>query len=675
MNRLQDTASPYLLQHADNPVDWWPWCPEAFDEARRRDVPVFLSVGYSSCHWCHVMAHESFEDDAVAEVLNADFVSIKVDREERPDVDSVYMGAVQAMTGHGGWPMSVFCAPDGTPFHAGTYWPKQSRGGMPGFLQVLAAVTRAWNADRDSVDNLGARLTEHLRRGTSLAADADSPKPDAQLAEAARSGCVQGWDRELGGFGRAPKFPQAMTIDFLLAHHVRTGDADALAAATHALDAMSAGGIHDQIRGGFARYSTDAHWLVPHFEKMLYDNALLLRAYTHAAWLTGSARYRFVALRIADWLTTAAQTDEGGFVSAFDADSEGVEGKFFVWTAEEFADVVATTGEDADEWAGRYGVTASGNFTLEDGSGRATILHESEAFDFDDAELCQRRHRVDEALAARRSERVPPGVDDKVLTSWNALAIESLAEAGVAFDRPDLVQAARRGAEFLADCLVVDRQLHHTWTSRRGPQVPAFAEDVAGLARGLLVLFDADQDPRWFRWAQELATDADERFRDTDGTYFDTAADAEELLARPKATWDNANPSPSSVMAEAHLRLSGLTGESVHAERADEILRAFAASVTAAPTGHGELLRALEHSLDAREVAIVGDSTDRDPLVRAYRRRWRPGTVLALGDGLTAVVPLLAERPTVNDQAAAYVCRNFACERPVTTPDELLGLL
>jgi uncharacterized protein YyaL (SSP411 family) len=677
-NRLATASSPYLLQHADNPVDWWPWSPEAFDEARRRDVPVFLSVGYSSCHWCHVMAHESFEDDDVAKVLNDTFVSIKVDREERPDVDSVYMGAVQAMTGQGGWPMSVFCSPEGTPFHAGTYWPKQSRGGMPGFLQVLAAVTRAWDTDRDSVNDLGGRLTEHLRRGAAVGTvgtGADAVEPDAGLALAARSGCLQGWDRELGGFGGAPKFPQAMTIDFLLAHHVRTGDDEALAAATHALDAMSAGGIHDQIGGGFARYATDAHWLVPHFEKMLYDNALLLRAYTHAAWVTGAARHRFVALRIADWLTTVAQTDEGGFVSAFDADSEGVEGKFFVWAAEEFAEVVSTVGEEPDEWAARYGVTPAGNFALEDGSGRATILHEAQPFDFDDADLVERRRRVDHALAERRATRVPPGTDDKVLTSWNALAIEALAEAGVALARPDLVEAARRGAEFLADHLLVDGLLHHTWTPRRGPQVPAFAEDVAGLARALLVLFDADQDPRWFRWSQDLAVDADDRFRDTDGTYFDTATDAEELLARPKATWDNANPAPSSVMAEAHLRLAGLTGDPVHAERADAVLRAFAASATAAPTGHGELLRALERSLDAREVAIVGAPADRASLVDTYRRAWRPSTVLALGDGTTPVVPLLTDRTTVDGRPAAYVCRNFACARPVTTAAGLAALL
>ena len=680
-NRLVDASSPYLRQHKDNPVDWKEWGDEAFAEARRRDVPIFLSVGYASCHWCHVMAHESFEDPDVADVLNADFVSVKVDREERPDVDSVYMGAVQAMTGHGGWPMSVFCTPDGVPFHAGTYWPKQPRGGMPGFVQVLTAVTRAWRDDRDSIDDLGQRLTEHLQRATSVAPGAGPA--DEALAEKARAGCLAGWDRDLGGFGPAPKFPQAMTIDFLLAHHRRTGEAESLAAATSSLDAMAAGGIHDQVGGGFARYSTDSYWLVPHFEKMLYDNALLLRAYSHAYWLTGSTRHRFVAERTAAWLTTVARLPAGGFVSGFDADSEGVEGKYFVWDPAEFADVVRSAGEEPDEWAERYGVSPQGNFTLEDTGQRASILHENIPFDFDDPALVERRELIDRHLEQQRAKRVPPGVDDKVLTSWNALAIEALAEAAVALRRPDFLTTAQDAAQFLNERLVVGGRLHHVWTERSGAAIGAFAEDIAYLCRALLVLFDADQDARWLRWAEQLCEEGDRRFRDEDGTYFDTAHDAEALLARPKATWDNATPAPSSVMADAHLRLAGLTGDPVHAERAAAVLQALGTSISAAPTGHGELLRALERSLDGKEVAIVGRPEARASLVEAYRRRWHPGAVLAVGGGEAVEspsdagggIPLLADRPTVDGQAAAYVCRSFVCERPVTSPAELLEIL
>lgn len=675
MNRLVNAASPYLRQHADNPVQWFEWQPEAFDEAKRRDVPIFLSVGYSSCHWCHVMAHESFEDDTVAQVLNADYVSIKVDREERPDVDSVYMGAVQAMTRRGGWPMSVFCTPEGVPFHAGTYWPKLPRGGMPGFVQVLEAVTRAWSTDRDSINDLGARLTEHLEQASTVARSTRTA--DGKLAELARYGCLQAWDRSLGGFGSAPKFPQAMTINFLLAHHVRTGDADALAAASQSLDAMAAGGIHDQIGGGFARYATDAHWLVPHFEKMLYDNALLLRSYTHAYWLSGNPRYRYVAERTAGWLTTTAMNDQGAFVAGFDADSEGVEGKYFVWTPEEFNEVVASTGENPAEWSQRYGLTQSGNFALEDTGQRVTILHETMPFEWDDEDVVRRKNAVDAALVQRRAQRIPPGTDDKVLTSWNALAIESLAEAGMVLERPELIHAAVRCAQFIAEHLTVDGRVHHTWTSRGGAAVGAFAEDIAYLCRALLVLYEVTQEPRWFAWAQDLATEADSAFLDeADGVYFDTATGAESLIARPKTTWDNAQPAPSSVMAHAHLRLAGLTGDPLHLDRAQSLLDAFADSAAAAPTGHGELLGALERALDAKEVAIVGPAAAREDLVEVYRQSWRPGAVLATGDGSeTSGIPLLADRPLVDGQPSAYVCRQFVCERPVTQPDILADLL
>ncbi|MGI8574204.1 MAG: thioredoxin domain-containing protein [Egibacteraceae bacterium] len=677
MNRLRHASSPYLRQHAENPVDWREWGDEAFREAAERDVPVFLSVGYASCHWCHVMAHESFEDDGIARVLNSDYVPVKVDREERPDVDSVYMGAVQAMTGQGGWPMSVFLTPDRRPFFAGTYWPKESRHGMPGFVQVLAAVGVAWEQQRNQVLESSARITEHLASARELPSGGQAPV-DERLAERAAQLAVRAWDREHGGFGAAPKFPQAMTIDFLLAHHVRTGDDEALRAAMHSLEAMSRGGIHDQVGGGFARYSVDAFWLVPHFEKMLYDNALLLRAYTHAWQVTGSARFRRVARATADFLLGELRHPEGGFCSSFDADSEGREGRFYVWRDEEFRALVAGAGEDPDTWARLLGVTPQGNFRdphhPEDPP--ATVLSEVGELE-GDAAWQERWQRVRAALLSRRRERVPPGLDDKVLTSWNGLAIGALAEAGAALGEPRYVHAAETAAAFIRAELVRDGRLQHTWREGHGPSVPAFLEDVAFLAQGLLSLYEADLDPSWLAWVQTLAEDADARFTDeAGGGWFATADDGEELLTRPKELWDNATPSGSSVMVDVHLRLGALTGDQDHTDRAERALEAFAPAAMQAPTGFGELLRGLERRLGGpREVAVVGDRSDArlEALLNVYRSAWRPASVLAAGPD--EHVALLAGRGLVQGRPAAYVCRDFTCERPVTEPEELATLL
>jgi uncharacterized protein YyaL (SSP411 family) len=682
-NRLQHASSPYLRQHAQNPVDWFEWGPEAFELAAATDRPVFLSVGYSSCHWCHVMAHESFEDEGVAQLLNERFVPIKVDREERPDIDSVYMDAVQALSGRGGWPMSVFLTPDGVPFFGGTYWPKQPRLGMPGFVQILDAVWRAWTQQRDDVLEAGQRLTDHLRRSQDLS---NPEAADAQAAGRAAKACVQQWDDRLGGFGAAPKFPQAMTIDFLLAHALRTGDHGALRAATHCLEAMSRGGIRDHVGGGFHRYSVDAHWLVPHFEKMLYDNALLLRAYTHAHQTTGSRHFRRVAIETADYLLRELRHPSGAFFSATDADSEGVEGKFFVWTAEEFDEVVAGAGEDPVVWRRFFGVRQDGNW--HDPHGHAppgtNILHEpgGPAHDPSDAEpqeaFTQRLDAVRAALyARRRSTRVPPGLDDKVLTSWNALALGALAEAGAALDIPAYIQAARDCAHFLRDQLVVDDQLRHTWAEGHGAAVPAFCEDVAYLAQALLVLYEATGDVSWFQWAQELAADAEARFADGQGAYYTTAHDAEALLTRPRDLWDNATPGAASVMADVHLRLYALTGEPEHLQLAERTIGQFIGRAEQAPTGYGELLRSLERYLAGpREVAILGpvDDPGTAALVAVYREQWRPGAVLAAGRPGTDV-PLLAGRDLVDGRPTAYVCQRFACERPVTDPDTLRALL
>jgi uncharacterized protein len=676
-NRLQHASSPYLRQHAENPVDWYEWGPEAFELARTTDRPIFLSVGYSSCHWCHVMAHESFEDDEVAKLLNERFVAIKVDREERPDIDSVYMNAVQALSGGGGWPMSVFLTPDGVPFFGGTYWPRHPRAGMPGFVRVLDGVWRAWTERRDEVFEAGRRLADHLRRGQDLW---DHEPIDAEAASRAATACVRYWDERRGGFGTAPKFPQAMTIDFLLAHALRTGDEGALRAATHSLEAMSRGGIYDHVGGGFHRYSVDAQWLVPHFEKMLYDNALLLRTYLHAYQVTRSRGFRRVATETADYLLRELRHPDGAFFSATDADSEGVEGKFFVWTAAEFDEVVAGVGEDPADWRPFFGVRQDGNW--HDPHGHAppgtNILHEPAVRNEADEGFAARLERIRAALYERRSTRVPPGLDDKVLTSWNALVLGALAEAGAALGVPAYVEAARDCAQFLRGHLVVAGQLRHTWTEGHGAAVPAFCEDVAYLAQALLVLYEASGEVAWLQWARELAADAQARFADGEGAYYTTAHDAEALLTRPRDLWDNATPGAASVMADVHLRLYALTGEPEHLELAERTISRFISRAEQMPTGYGELLRSVERLLAGpREVAIVGPADDpaTTKLVRVYREQWRPGAVLAVGPPDTPGVPLLAGRDLVDGQSTAYVCQRFACARPVTDPDALRALL
>jgi uncharacterized protein len=677
-NRLADESSPYLQQHADNPVDWFPWGPEARQEAERRGVPIFLSVGYSSCHWCHVMAHESFEDDEVAALLNERFVNVKVDREERPDVDAVYMQAVTAMTGHGGWPMSLFLTPDGRPFYAGTYWPKQPRHGMPSFPQVAAAVADAWVERRgevlESATSIGSALADH--RDTDLA-----PQVDVGVAdEAARLVLGRAWDRRLGGFGRAPKFPQAMTIEWLLHHHVRTGDPDALAASVQALDAMARGGIHDQLAGGFARYSTDERWLVPHFEKMLYDNALLLPAYATAAALTGGQDLARVARSTVSYLLAELRTEGGAFVSATDADSEGVEGRYFVWSHDEVVEVVTELGADPETWTAFLGVTPAGNWE------GTNVLHEpvdrrvfaeqrgiaSDAFE-DEWE------RVRLALLARRSQRVPPGVDDKVLTSWNALAIRGLVRAGTLLDEPGWVSAAATAASFLHEHLVdAAGALHHVWHRGRLGST-AFLEDVAALALADLELFGATGEAIWFERALALAEEADVRFRDEEeGGWFQTAHDAEALFTRPKDTWDNATPAGTSVMVEVCLWLAGVTGDQDWRDRAEEGLRLLQEGARRMPTGYGWLLRQLEAvAAGPREVAIVGGpGPQRDALARVVAGRPRPGTVTVVTEPQPAgPVPLLLGRGEVDGVPAAYVCRDLTCERPVSDPEDLARVL
>jgi uncharacterized protein len=676
-NRLEHETSPYLRQHAANPVDWFPWGDEAFSEAERRDVPIFLSVGYSSCHWCHVMAHESFEDEGVAGLLNDRFVNVKVDREERPDVDAVYMQAVQALTGRGGWPMSVFLTPGGAPFYAGTYWPKEPRHGMPDFPRVVTAVSEAWQERRDEVlasaSSIAAAIDEH--RDTAPAQTLDPTVAD----DAAAMVLERAWDRQLGGFGRAPKFPQAMTIEWLLARHARTGDPDALAASVQALDAMARGGIHDQLAGGFARYSTDARWLVPHFEKMLYDNALLVSAYATAAVLGADDRLARVTRSTATYLLSELRTAEGTFVAATDADSEGEEGRYFVWSYDELLDVLAELGVDPAVWTAFLGASSSGNWE------GANVLHEPvprERFALergeDPAAFEVAWERVRLALLERRSGRVPPGVDDKVLTDWNALAIRGLVRAGLLLDEPGWVAAAATAAEVLHDRHVVDGRLHHTATAGR-VSVPGFLEDHALLALADLELFQATGQPQWYARALALATEAHDRFHDPDGGgWFQTAGDAEPLFTRPKETWDNATPAGTSVMVEVCLALAGLSGDLAWRDRAVAGLRAFQEGARQVGTGYGWFLRQLEAlAAGPREVVIVGaPGPARDALARTARRRLLPGTLVVVTDpDHDDAVPVLAGRGPVAGRPAAYVCRELTCERPVTGREDLAAAL
>ncbi len=678
MNRLAAATSPYLRQHADNPVHWFQWGDDAFEEAKRRGVPIFLSVGYSACHWCHVMAHESFEDPEMAALLNEAFVNVKVDREERPDVDAVYMRAVQAMTGRGGWPMSVFLTPGGAPFYAGTYWPKEALHGMPDFHRVVTAIREAWDERRDEVLGSAERIASAL---------AEQPAPDAPdhldvgiLDDAVEVVLSRAWDRELGGFGRAPKFPQAMTITWLLDHHRRTGHPEALEAAVHSLDAMARGGIHDLLTGGFARYSTDARWLVPHFEKMLYDNSLLLPAYARAAGLADRDDLAEVARSTATWmLTTARTTEDGTFVSAFDADSEGEEGRFAVWPYDELVAELDSLGVDVERWTRFLGAVPGGNF---EGS---TILHEpvpraryAVEQGLDPAAFETTWQRIRSHLAQRRASRVQPGVDHKALTDWNALAVLGLTRAGLALDEPGWIEAAVEVADVLHERHVVGSRLHHVRTDGT-TAIEGFLDDHAVLALADLTLLEATGDPRWYARALHLAEEAQRRFHDQDeGGWFQTAHDGEQLVARPKDSFDNAQPAGSSVMIEVCLRLAGLTGDLAWRRHAEAALRLVQPVAAQAPTGAGWALQQLEAvAAGLREVVIVGPpGVERDELAAVARAAAGPGdTILVVDDDHQDAIPVLAARHSIDGRPAAYVCRELVCDRPVTDPAALGDLL
>ncbi|MET9424400.1 thioredoxin domain-containing protein [Streptomyces sp. NPDC006540] len=664
-NRLAQATSPYLLQHADNPVDWWQWEPAAFDEARRRNVPVFLSVGYSSCHWCHVLAHESFEDARTAAYMNEHFVNIKVDREERPDVDAVYMEAVQAATGQGGWPMSVWMTADGEPFYFGTYFPPEPRHGMPSFRQVLEGVSDAWTGRPDEVAEVAQKISRDLA-GRSLAHGGQGAPGEDELAQALL-GLARDYDERHGGFGGAPKFPPSMVIEFLLRHHARTGGEGALEMAAHTGEAMARGGLYDQLGGGFARYSVDREWVVPHFEKMLYDNALLCRVYAHLWRATGSDLAKRVALETADFMVRELRTAEGGFASALDADSDTAdgghaEGAFYVWTPAQLREVLGD--EDGARAAELFAVTEEGTF--EEG---ASVLQLPVGEP--DADLRAR-------LLAAREERPRPGRDDKIVAAWNGLAVAALAETGAYFGRPDLVERATEAADLLVrlhmDFEAGGVRLHRTSKDGRAGDNAGVLEDYADVAEGFLTLAAVGGEGAWLEFAGFLLDMVIDRFRGEGGQLYDTAHDAEPLIRRPQDPTDNAAPSGWSAAAGALLTYAAHTGSEVHRTAAEEALGVVKALGPRAPRFIGWGLSVAEALLDGpREVAVVGQHGD--PATRELHLTalmgTAPGAAVAVGEPDSDEFPLLRDRPLVNGSSAAYVCRGFVCDSPTTNATEL----
>jgi uncharacterized protein YyaL (SSP411 family) len=647
-NRLASSTSPYLLQHRDNPVDWWEWSPDAFAEARRRDLPVLLSVGYAACHWCHVMAHESFEDARTAEAVNRMTVPIKVDREERPDVDAVYLQATQTMTGQGGWPMTAFLTPDGEPFYCGTYFPRET------FLGLVQAVSTAWRDKRADVLRQGQAVVEALAGTGSLPA---GPLLTAAQLDAAASVLVGEHDRADGGFGGAPKFPPSMVLEFLLRHAARTGRADVLAVVEHTAERMARGGIYDQIAGGFARYSVDAHWVVPHFEKMLYDNALLLRVYVHLWRATGSALARRVAEETADFLLRDLRTPEGGFASALDADTDGVEGLTYVWTPTQLR---AALGERDGTWAaGLLAVTPSGTF-----EGGASTLRLPQ--DPDDA---GRWADVRGRLLVARGARPQPACDDKVVTGWNGLAIAALAESGALLDRPGDVAAAVGAADLLVGRHLVGGRLRRV---SRGGVVGVHAgvlEDYGDVAEGLLALHQVSADPRWIEHASRLLDAVLEHFGDGTGGLYDTADDAEVLVRRPQDPTDNATPSGASAVAGALVSSAALTGSDRHRAAAEAVLRRVSGVVEGHPRFAGWAAAVGEAMVAGPlQVAVVGGSSTLEHLARMSTS---PGAVVVAGEPDAPGVPLLAGRPLVRGLPAVYPCRGFVCQVPLTVREDV----
>jgi uncharacterized protein len=681
VNRLISETSPYLLQHARNPVDWHPWGEEALRRAREEDKPILLSVGYSACHWCHVMERESFENPEIAALMNEHFVNVKVDREERPDIDSLYMSAVQMMTGRGGWPMTVFLTPDQTPFYGGTYFPPVDRPGMPGFPRILKSVAEAYRARRDEVTRSADEIREELRRGQSPNLPPVKLTPD--ILHLAYRKLGSRFDHVHGGFGAAPKFPAAMSLAFLLRYWRNTGEPHALEMVELSLEKMALGGMYDHLGGGFHRYSTDARWLVPHFEKMLYDNALLSRVYLEAHLATGKPLYRRIVEETLDYALREMTAPEGGFYSTQDADSEGEEGKFFVWKR---AEVLRILGErDGTIFCRYYDITDEGNFEHA-GSCILNVLEPVETVarlkGVSETELNEILARGRRILFEERERRVKPERDDKRLAAWNGLMLRSFAQAGAALGRADYLEAAVRNAEFVRRELFRDGRLLRSFKSGES-RFDAYLEDYACYADGLLSLYEATFDAQWLAFAKRLIETALAEFIDeAGGAFFFTARNHETLIARIKDIYDNATPSGNSVAVDVLLRLSRLTGETRYWEVAEGVLESLGDAMGKMSSGFGYLLCALDFYLSApKEVVIVGDpqADDAKTLIETVRRRFLPNCVVALktsgDDAATQLIPSLQERTTIDGKATAYVCENFACQEPATTAEALAAQL
>jgi uncharacterized protein YyaL (SSP411 family) len=670
-NRLANETSPYLLQHAENPVDWYAWGPEALETAKREDKPILLSIGYAACHWCHVMAHESFEDVETARLMNANFVNIKVDREERPDIDGIYMQAVQAMTGHGGWPMTMFLMPDGTPFYGGTYFPPDDRHGLPSFRTVLRSVSDAFAQKREGVAQSAQQLREIYE--SNLAQARSGGGLTAEMLKATYQSLVQRYDAENGGFGGAPKFPATMVLDFLLRHWKRTGTSDAHDMVVNSFLKMARGGIYDHIGGGFARYSVDASWLVPHFEKMLYDNALLTRLGAHLWQATKDEEIHSVTIETVEWLAREMTAPEGGFYSSLDADSEGHEGKFYVWSEDELESLL---GADAPVFKTYYGVTPGGNFEGKNilfvSSDRAAAATRAGV---DKETLNVLLARARQVLYDARARRVWPGRDEKILAAWNGLMLRGLATAARAFDRSDFAKLTVRNAEFLAREMVRDGRVmrsHKNGVTR----ISGFLEDHAAVALGFIAVYELTFDERWVTKAREIADAMIQWFWDDKvGAFFDTARDAEQLITRPRDVTDNATPSGTSLAIELLLNLAELQQDSDYRRRAGLALESLAEPMTRFPTAFGHLLGCADMELyGAIEVALVGEKTHPGfmALERAVAERYVPSLVLAGGSpGLPSRIKLLENRPMTDNKQTAYVCRGYTCDRPVTDPGAL----
>ena len=678
-NRLANETSPYLLQHADNPVDWFPWGADALDSARELDIPIFLSVGYSACHWCHVMERESFQDEETAALMNSNFVCIKVDREERPDVDAIYMDAVQTMTGQGGWPMSAFLTPQMRPFYAGTYYPKEPMHGMPSFRQVLGGIAQAWRERRDEIEAQAGRITEALQH---LVSTPSAPgREPSRVISAALENLSLSFDSHWGGFGTAPKFPQPMVMEFLLRQAIR-GATGAMEMVSITLDRMADGGMYDQLGGGFSRYSTDAAWHVPHFEKMLYDNAQLAQVYVRAWKVTNNQRYRTVASETLDYLLREMRDPQGGFWSSQDADSEGVEGKYYSWSWEE---LIALGGPDV---AAVLGALPQGNWP--EGGRGANILWRPQgiaavaagaAMRTDDLAAQVEASRA--TLRLERERRIHPLIDDKVLTAWNAMAIRALAEAGRAFGRADYIDAAIGCAEFvLAESRDASGRLLRSWRAGRAGAY-GFADDHALMGSACLALYEVTFDPRWFHGALELANQLLASFSDgANGGFYQTGSDAVELVVRPKELSDGAVPSGNSAAAELLIRLAMFTGKDTMVRAAQDALGLVDEAMSRAPTGFGTALCALDLLRGpGTQIAIVGDPSDSRTraLVETASDRFLPNAVLAVASPSDHAsmrdIALLKDRAQVDGVPTAFVCEHFACRLPVTTPEELAAQL